>query len=93
MAQEPAPAAAPGHAHRRTLIGVTAALAYSLFSGWGVPAQRTVLMLATVAALQSLSLQLALAAGAADGGGGGDGGGPWALLQPGFCPASWRWGC
>mgnify|MGYP000844053964 CR=1 FL=1 len=65
-------------------IGVTAALAYSLFSGWGVPAQRTVLMLATVAALQSLSLRwpwplvlltAAVVVTAVD---------PWALLQPGF---------
>jgi competence protein ComEC len=41
----PAPAAA-------LLGGVLLASAYSLFSGWGIPAQRTCLMLATVAALR-----------------------------------------
>ncbi|MBI5722149.1 MAG: DNA internalization-related competence protein ComEC/Rec2 [Burkholderiales bacterium] len=64
--------------------GVAAALAYALFAGWGVPAQRTVCMLASVAALQSLGVRwplpvvLLVAATvvvAAD---------PWALLQPGF---------
>lgn len=34
--------------------GVAAALAYALFAGWGVPAQRTVWMLATLALLRSL---------------------------------------
>ena len=34
--------------------GVAAALGYALFSGWGVPAQRTVWMLATVMLLRSL---------------------------------------
>ncbi|MCV2358956.1 DNA internalization-related competence protein ComEC/Rec2 [Paucibacter sp. TC2R-5] len=37
--------------------GVAAALAYALFSGWGVPAQRTVWMLITLALLRSLSLR------------------------------------
>lgn len=64
--------------------GVLAALAYALFSGWGVPAQRTVLMLAAVAALQGLGLRwpwplVLLAAAtvvtAVD---------PWAVMQPGF---------
>lgn len=64
--------------------GVLAALAYALFSGWGVPAQRTVLMLAAVAALRSLQwrwpwpmvlLGAAVVVTALD---------PWALLQPGF---------
>ena len=32
--------------------GVLLALAYSLFSGWGLPAQRTCLMLATIAVLR-----------------------------------------
>nr|MBP8225635.1 ComEC/Rec2 family competence protein [Acidovorax sp.] len=41
----PAPSAA-------LVAGVLLAGAYALFSGWGVPAQRTVLMLATIAALQ-----------------------------------------
>ncbi len=64
--------------------GVLAALAYALLAGWGVPAQRTVGMLATVALLRSGGLRwpqpavlLAVAAvmALAD---------PWALLQPGF---------
>ena len=38
-------------------IGVAAALAYSLFSGWGVPAQRTVWMLATIAVLRQSGLR------------------------------------
>jgi competence protein ComEC len=37
--------------------GVGAALAYALFSGWGVPAQRTVWMLASVAGLRGLGLR------------------------------------
>ena len=41
----PAPSAA-------LVAGVLLAGGYALFSGWGVPAQRTVLMLATIAALQ-----------------------------------------
>jgi competence protein ComEC len=66
------------------LAGVAAALAYALFSGWGVPAQRTVWMLATVVALglagrrwpwpQVWLLVLAVVT-VVD---------PWALLQPGF---------
>lgn len=65
-------------------LGVAAALAYALFSGWGVPAQRTVLMLAAVAALRTLGLRwpwplvllgVAVIVTAVD---------PWALLQPGF---------
>ena len=64
--------------------GVLAALAYALLAGWGVPAQRTVGMLALVALLRSSGLRwpqpavlLAVAAvmALAD---------PWALLQPGF---------
>jgi competence protein ComEC len=34
------------------IAGVTLAAAYALFSGWGVPAQRTVIMLATIALLR-----------------------------------------
>ena len=73
----PAPSAA-------LLGGVLLAAAYALFSGWGVPAQRTVLMLATVALLRLSGKRwpwpvvwlLALAVVvAAD---------PWALLQAGF---------
>jgi competence protein ComEC len=64
--------------------GLIAALAYAVFSGWGVPSQRTVWMLATVTVLQTLSrrwpwplvlLTAAVVVSAFD---------PWALLQPGF---------
>lgn len=64
--------------------GVLLATGYALFSGWGVPAQRTVLMLATFALLRLSGLRWPwwlswlLAAAVvltAD---------PWALLQPGF---------
>jgi competence protein ComEC len=64
--------------------GLLAATAYAVFSGWGVPSQRTIWMLAVVAALQAAGLRwpwpstlLAAAAvvTALD---------PWALLQPGF---------
>lgn len=64
--------------------GLALALAYAVLAGWGVPAQRTVWMLATVVVLRTaglrwpLPLVLLAVAGvvvAAD---------PWALLQPGF---------
>ncbi len=64
--------------------GIFLALAYALFSGWGVPAQRTVLMLATVGVLRLLGLRwpwplvwlLACAVVVlAD---------PWAMMQAGF---------
>ncbi len=45
--------------------GLAAALGYAIFSGWGVPAQRTVWMLATVVLLQASGPALAVAAGAA----------------------------
>ncbi len=66
------------------LGGLALAAAYALFSGWGVPAQRTVIMLAVVVALR-LSVRhwpwplvwlLAMAAVLLLD--------PWALLQPGF---------
>ena len=64
--------------------GVAAALGYAVFSGWGVPAQRTVWMLATVMLLQSLGRRwpwpLVLLAAAVV----VTLGDPWALLQPGF---------
>ena len=72
---------APGAA---LLGGMVLALGYALFSGWGVPAQRTVWMLATVGGLRLLGVrwpwpQVWLLACAvvvlAD---------PWALLQAGF---------
>ncbi|MDR7304788.1 ComEC/Rec2 family competence protein [Rhodoferax saidenbachensis] len=73
----PAPSAA-------LLGGVLLACAYAVFAGWGVPAQRTCLMLATVALLRlsgarwpwPLVWMLACAAVVALD--------PWALLQPGF---------
>lgn len=64
--------------------GVALATAYALLAGWGVPAQRTVLMLALAVGLRQAGLRwppvlVCLVSGAlvaaAD---------PWALLQPGF---------
>ncbi len=64
--------------------GVAAATAYAAFSGWGVPSQRTVWMLATVALLCSLGvrwpwwailLAAAVVVTAID---------PWAMTQAGF---------
>ncbi len=64
--------------------GMLAAVGYALLAGWGVPAQRTLWMLVTVALLRSAGRQwpapLVLLAAAvvvtlAD---------PWALMQPGF---------
>jgi competence protein ComEC len=64
--------------------GLVLAVAYAVFSGWGVPAQRTVWMLAAVAILQGggrrwpwpmVLLSAAFVVSAVD---------PWALLQPGF---------
>ena len=66
------------------LLGLGVAVAYALFSGWGVPAQRTVWMLAVVTGLRLSArdwpwrLVWLLAAAVVvtfD---------PWALLQPGF---------
>jgi competence protein ComEC len=70
--------------HAASAGGLLLATAYALFSGWGVPAQRTLLMLACVGALRFTGRQwpwpatwLAACAAVvtAD---------PWALLQPGF---------
>jgi competence protein ComEC len=64
--------------------GVALAVAYALFAGWGVPAQRTVLMLALVVGLRLAGRQwpwwplwgwAMVAVLLLD---------PWALLQPGF---------
>jgi competence protein ComEC len=64
--------------------GLALAAAYALLAGWGVPAQRTVLMIGVVTVLRSLGTRwpqplVLLAAGVAvtvaD---------PWAVLQPGF---------
>ena len=70
--------------HAALLGGVALAGAYALFSGWGVPAQRTVLMLACVALLRlsgrrwpwpQVWLLACAAVLLAD---------PWAMLQAGF---------
>ena len=70
--------------HAALVGGIALAAAYALFSGWGVPAQRTIWMLLTIALLRLSGRQwpwpsVWLLAGAAvvtiD---------PWALLQPGF---------
>jgi competence protein ComEC len=64
--------------------GLACAAAYALLAGWGVPSQRTVLMIGAVVLLRTLGLRwppplvLLVAAAAVavmD---------PWALLQPGF---------
>lgn len=64
--------------------GLAAAVGYALLAGWGVPAQRTVLMMAILALQNSgarrwsggrLLLAAAVGVAAWD---------PWALLQPGF---------
>jgi competence protein ComEC len=77
MLAVPAPAAARG-------CGLAAAASYAVLAGWGVPAQRTVWMIATVVLLRSAAVrwpQPAVLGAAAvvvtvlD---------PWALLQPGF---------
>lgn len=70
--------------HAAIVGGVGLAAAYALFSGWGVPAQRTVLMLAAVGLLRlsgrrwpwpATWLLACAVVVTAD---------PWALLQPGF---------
>ncbi len=70
--------------HAGLLGGLLLAAAYALFSGWGVPAQRTILMLGTVTLLHlsarrwpwpQLWLLTAVVVLVAD---------PWALLQAGF---------
>jgi competence protein ComEC len=64
--------------------GLLAAVAYALFAGWGVPAQRTAWMLTTAVLLQSwgrrwpwplVLVTAAVVVTALD---------PWALMQPGF---------
>ena len=66
------------------LAGLTAAFLYALLAGWGVPAQRTVVMLATVGVAWLLSSRISAATSLAlaaalvcliD---------PWAVLAPGF---------
>jgi competence protein ComEC len=70
--------------HAALVCGLLLAAAYAWFSGWGVPAQRTVLMLGTVALLRlsgrrwpwTMTWLLCLAVVLAVD--------PWAFLQPGF---------
>ena len=70
--------------HAALVGGIVLAAGYALFSGWGVPAQRTIWMLATVGLLRlsgrrwpwpSVWLLAAAVVVTID---------PWALLQPGF---------
>lgn len=70
--------------HAALLGGVGLAIGYAMFSGWGLPAQRTCWMLAAVACLRFLGgrwpwvaiwMLACTVVVAAD---------PWALLQPGF---------
>jgi competence protein ComEC len=76
--------------HAALVGGVLLAAAYALFSGWGVPSQRTIWMLATVALLRLSGKQwpwplvwlLSMAVVVAID--------PWALLQAGFCQRRWR---
>jgi competence protein ComEC len=77
MLAVPAPAAA-------RWCGLAAAASYAVLAGWGVPAQRTVWMIATVVLLRSVAVRwpqpavlgaAAVVVTAFD---------PWALLQPGF---------
>ena len=65
-------------------LGLAMATAYAMLAGWGVPAQRTVIMLVTTGVLRSVGqrwpwpvvlLAAAVAVTLFD---------PWALLQPGF---------
>ena len=65
-------------------LGLALAIAYAMLAGWGVPAQRTVIMLVATGALRSVAqrwpwplmlLAAAVAVTLFD---------PWALLQPGF---------
>ncbi|CAK7066471.1 DNA internalization-related competence protein ComEC/Rec2 [Saezia sanguinis] len=72
-------------AHTAAAVGgLLCAVLYALFAGWGIPAQRTVLMLATVVLLRVVGIRwpwytvwcfAAAVVVAAD---------PWALLQAGF---------
>ncbi len=65
-------------------VGLALAVGYAMLAGWGVPAQRTVIMLTTVGVLRNLGrrwpwplvlLSAAVAVTLLD---------PWAILQPGF---------
>src|SRR3990167_4951780 len=66
------------------LGGVALAAAYALFSGWGVPSQRTVVMLAVGVGLRLSGRHWPWPAGWLLALGGGLVLDPWALLQPGF---------
>lgn len=64
--------------------GLAVAAAYALLAGWGVPAQRTLGMIAGVALLRSLGLRWPLPAVLLAAAVGVTAFDPWALLQPGF---------
>lgn len=70
--------------HVAALGGLAVATAYALFSGWGVPAQRTVCMLATVTLLRLQATHWSSARIWATAGVAVLAIDPWALLQPGF---------
>jgi competence protein ComEC len=64
--------------------GLLLATVYSMLAGWGVPAQRTVLMIALVVLLRSRGLRWPLPVVLLAAGVGVTALDPWALLQPGF---------
>jgi len=68
----------------RAFAGTAGALAYCLLAGWGVPAQRTFVMLATVAAALSLRLRMSAFAILASAAGLVCLWDPWAVTAPGF---------
>ncbi len=65
-------------------IGILAAGAYALFSGWGVPAQRTFGLLLILALLQQARAQWPWSMSLAVAALGVTGADPWALTQPGY---------
>lgn len=64
--------------------GLLSAAGYALLAGWGVPAQRTVGMIAVVVALRSAGLRWPLPAVLLSAALAVTVGDPWAMLQPGF---------
>jgi competence protein ComEC len=64
--------------------GLLLATAYALLAGWGVPAQRTVVMIAVVVLLRQAGRRWPLPAVLGTAGFPVVAADPWALLQPGF---------
>jgi competence protein ComEC len=64
--------------------GLVCAVAYALLAGWGVPAQRTVMMLAVVTLLRGMALRWRALAVLWVAGSVVLAWDPWAMLQPGF---------